>query len=325
MQNLSFLYCFDENYNTQAFVAINSLLENIDEKININIIHRNPSSFHIEERKIANNEKVSKLKITKFATTDHHFPKLKNAHVSEATYYRIFAENYIEEDVDFLVYLDADIVCLNNPLPLLYETINKMKSEMKPIAARTEGSRTNYDDWTSQQAEAFFKRLDLEGENYFNAGVLVMNFKMWRKENSQKNLLNVMKKYKENIIYWDQDLLNKTFDNNFLEMDSGLNFNLGIHDNVNYSYEYVEKNISFLHFSGKGKPWNLESIHYRNSNFYQKAYRKISSKKYHIVSNSKIRNSSFLIKNLFNLRVLEYEYPLEFLLRGLSSLITFKK
>ena len=36
----NFLYCFDNNYNIPAFCAIYSLLENVDQKININIMHK---------------------------------------------------------------------------------------------------------------------------------------------------------------------------------------------------------------------------------------------------------------------------------------------
>ena len=35
---LNFLYAFDKNYNEQACVSIYSLLENVDQKINIYIV-----------------------------------------------------------------------------------------------------------------------------------------------------------------------------------------------------------------------------------------------------------------------------------------------
>ena len=37
---LNFLYCFDNNYNKQAFTSIISLLNKSSEKISINIIHK---------------------------------------------------------------------------------------------------------------------------------------------------------------------------------------------------------------------------------------------------------------------------------------------
>ena len=35
---LNFLYAFDKNYNTQAFVSIYSVLQNVTEKINLYLI-----------------------------------------------------------------------------------------------------------------------------------------------------------------------------------------------------------------------------------------------------------------------------------------------
>ena len=80
--------------------------------------------------------------------------------------------------------------------------------------------RNDYENWTKEEAEKFFRRLDLKGNNYFNAGVLVMNFNMWKDNDTQKSLLSILEKYKKNIIYWDQDLLNKAFDNNFMDMSN---------------------------------------------------------------------------------------------------------
>ena len=45
---LEVLYCFDENYNKQAFTSIYSLLEKSSEKLNVNIIHKsyNDNDFY---------------------------------------------------------------------------------------------------------------------------------------------------------------------------------------------------------------------------------------------------------------------------------------
>ena len=41
----NFVFAVDENYNHQLFYSIYSLLENIDSKINLYIIHKNPVTF----------------------------------------------------------------------------------------------------------------------------------------------------------------------------------------------------------------------------------------------------------------------------------------
>ena len=57
-----------------------------------------------------------------------NFPNIENSHVSEATYYRIFAEKFLPKEVTFYTYLDADIICINNPILYLNAIINEMKA-----------------------------------------------------------------------------------------------------------------------------------------------------------------------------------------------------
>ena len=42
---LNFVYCFDENYNSQALTSINSVTEKSSQRINLYIIHENPKSL----------------------------------------------------------------------------------------------------------------------------------------------------------------------------------------------------------------------------------------------------------------------------------------
>ena len=47
---INLLYCFDDNYNYQAFSSIISILDKVNEDINIFVIHKNKKViifFHI--------------------------------------------------------------------------------------------------------------------------------------------------------------------------------------------------------------------------------------------------------------------------------------
>ena len=101
---MNFLYCFDKNYNIQAYVSIFSLLENVNKKINIYIIHKEPEKFKKYKKKILKHEKLNELHIQKFVNV-FEFPGLFEAHVSEATYYRLFIEDYIPKNVEHLIFL----------------------------------------------------------------------------------------------------------------------------------------------------------------------------------------------------------------------------
>ena len=68
-----------------------------------------------------------------------------------------------------------------------------------------------------------FKNLELVGTNYFNAGVMFIDYKKWKNKTSINKFLDLIECYKEKIIFWDQDVLNKFFDNNFLKLMDNLN------------------------------------------------------------------------------------------------------
>ena len=74
---INILYCFDSNYNVQAAVSINSILEKFNNDINIYIVHDNPSSFKKFEEKLKNKKNLNSLNIYRFDNTEYDFPKFK--------------------------------------------------------------------------------------------------------------------------------------------------------------------------------------------------------------------------------------------------------
>ena len=42
---LNFVLCFDQNYNNVAHLFLHTLFSKVDEKVNIHIIHDEPSTF----------------------------------------------------------------------------------------------------------------------------------------------------------------------------------------------------------------------------------------------------------------------------------------
>ena len=125
----NFVFAVDENYNHQLFYSIYSLLDNIDSKINLYIIHKNPmtfSNFHNLLKKEFDN---FNLYIYKFEYSSFYFPEVENRHVSEATYYRLFIDKIIPEEVDQYIYMDADIICVNNPEHYINEVFEDMSKK----------------------------------------------------------------------------------------------------------------------------------------------------------------------------------------------------
>ena len=308
---LNYLYCLDENYNFQALNSINSLLEQSSEKVNLYIIHKNSSDFKEILTKIPNFNQIASLKIFDFQNNKTSFPDLEGAHVSEATYYRMFIDEYLTDEVDYLTYLDSDIICLNDPTQMIKHEIGKMKKENTPLGAKTEGTRDN--------SPELFQQLGLKNDNHFNAGMIIIDFQKWKSNYTKDILLRTMDERKDKIIYWDQDILNIVFDDNYTKIDGNLNYNHSVFTNININSADFSK-IVFMHYSGKSKPWGLDNILNDNSNYYQESFRKLGMGKYHIVFDGRYKTLLNFVKILLTLKFLKMEYSTRYIAGSFKSL-----
>jgi len=281
----NFLYCFDANYNIQATISMLSLLDNVENKLNIYIIHDQPKSFEKYLKKIKKNKNLNSVEIYKFKDNKHDFPNLGNSHVTYATYFRVFIANYLPKEIDFLTYIDADILCLQNPEQEINKVVGKLESTGLAIAGLTEGKRS-----TSQDS---FTNLGLKNNRYFNAGLIVIDYKQWQKLNLTNSLLQIMNKNFNNIIFWDQDLMNLYFDGQYLELPRELNYTP---ESIYAEKLPSDSNIYFLHYAGSKKPWYFENVFLNLSKYYQNAYKKYFSNQYHATAKLKKHELSPIFK-----------------------------
>ena len=78
------------------------------------------------------------------------------------------------------------------------------------------------------------------------------------------SFLHLINFYKDKIIFWDQDVLNKFFDNKFLELSNNLNFR--VYEPVDYNQ--LDSEAILLHYSGNAKPWTIQGGYKRSSQFF---------------------------------------------------------
>ena len=229
IKQLEFVYCIDKNYNKQAFLSIASLLDNIEiGKPVVNIIHKSPRSFNKFRNKLSNLYPNLEINLFKFKYKIKNFPNLKNSHVSEATYYRIFIANHINSKSKFVIYLDADAFIVSNPIKELNSAIKELQSKNLLLAAKT----TDY--FQKQESLDIFQRLNMN-DKYFNAGVLVINMEYWIKNNISQKLQDRVWEIKEDIVYWDQDVLNSFVNGKYVELADSLNCIINIEEKIDES------------------------------------------------------------------------------------------
>ncbi len=325
---MNFLYCIDENYNTQTLTSIKALSNTVSKEVNIYIIHKQPETFFAYKDKILKMKNIKNIFVYEFKMPSNMiFPEVNGKHVSEATYYRFFVADYVR-DQDSIVYIDSDIICLNDPIDEIQKNIDKMKKMNYFICAKTDSTRANSED--------LLNRLNMKNDSYFNAGVLLINLNLWRESNLKDLLINKMIEIQNKIIYWDQDVLNSLIDGRYIDISKKLNFTLfegknaeepeaNFHDKdfVNY-LENIRKDIFMVHYAGKFKPWSLLGVLHPNSIFYQENYKQLGLGDIHVETNSYRILFKNLIFALFNIDIFSSRYKLLFIFKLLKNLFNIK-
>jgi lipopolysaccharide biosynthesis glycosyltransferase len=259
-----FVYCIDKKYNKQAFLSISSLIEHSNGvKLKINLIHKSPNSFNKYKRIINKTYPEIDLNIVKFKFNIKGYPKLKNAHVSEATYYRIFIGDHIKTSSNFIIYIDADAYIVNSPFIQIKESIDNMSKKNILLGAKT----TDY--FSMQQSLDIFERLDIN-DKYFNAGVLVINLKKWNEESISSKLQQQVKKIENEIVYWDQDVLNSFINGDYYEISNELNHIV----NLNLKESFDANRVKIIHYVGGLKPWDKKGKEADPNTYYQSLNKK---------------------------------------------------
>ncbi len=316
---MNFVYAIDANYNQQAYISINSLAKNIDEEISILVIHQDPSSFNKYKEQLINLQNIKQITIKRFESDWKNFPELEEAHVSEATYYRLFIDEYLDKEVEFYIYLDADVVCINNPLSEISRSIKKMDALNLSIAARTENVLIVNKE-TRMDYRHMFERLKMKSGSYFNAGVMIINHNEFLKNNTYSLLRDHLVENISNIEYWDQDVLNSYFDGEYVELIEQLNFKMLL-TSVTYPNSHLEANVLLIHYQGSWKPWSIRGALNMNSEFYQNYFYELGLGKYHLVNTWRIDALFNILKGVFSLKVFKLERPIHFLFASLKSLL----
>ena len=215
---INFLLIGDKNYNLQLVNSINSLANNFDltgKDSTIYIIHKNPSSF----KKYLKYLKFNKIEIIKFKNEFKVLNNVKNSHLSEVTYYRLYIDKLINLKKGFLIYFDADLYFLNNSTKYIEESIVELQKTNKTIAAVEEKIIT------SQNIE-YFNKLGFRNEAYFNAGFIIFNLAKCVEENFFEKLRQRLAKVNFELKYWDQDILNSVVNGRFLSLENKINYGI---------------------------------------------------------------------------------------------------
>lgn len=251
METIHIALAADENYAQHAGITLLSILARYK--------HKNPLSIVILSNGIsaASKEKLISLAEGRDCTIacieieDEQFGGVEGRkHYTKATYCRLFLPELLPESVDKILYLDTDVIVRHDITPLWETDI----SQHHAAAVEDLGMKSNYVESLGIPLERL----------YFNAGVLLMNLRKWREDNTGGKCLDYALNPPKPLVFVDQDALNVTLQGKWLPVDLKWNVTRGY---FKKTWKWRGRKVlpaalwdavrdpAIIHFTSTYKPW----------------------------------------------------------------------
>ncbi len=243
---MNILISVDNKYLEIAKVMLFSLKNNVSEKINVYVLYQGDNNAFDQFKNVMKKMGINAFKIeveeglVQGLTVGFHY--------SAAMYFRIFAHLLLPENIERVLYLDADLI-IKKDITSFYN--QDFEDKYMVVCCDKYCERED----VSKQKE----KLGISKEHkYFNSGVLLMNLEKMRKDISKELLLSYIVRLQDKLLYPDQDILNTIYENKVKYNDySEYNFQTFKKDKVSNSQL---KDAYTLHFVGEEKPWQYNGI-----------------------------------------------------------------
>jgi lipopolysaccharide biosynthesis glycosyltransferase len=233
---------FDQNYLSPFYALLMSILEHNS---------RNKIVIHAIITGVTENEQEQIREFIRKHGHDINFYEIDQEYVSKfvlvskwtaAVYYRLFFTFLIPADVQRLLYIDTDVLVVNDLSELYRQDLHSY-----PVGAV-------YDNYVKTAPQ-----LGIEQEgNYFNSGVLLIDVAKWKEQQISEKAMQFLADYPDKIKFVDQDALNAVLKNNWKKMDWKYNtmYSLIPQDIRKDQLDDFIKDKVILHFTLQ-RPWNM--------------------------------------------------------------------
>lgn len=227
-----------------ARIMLKSLYANNHEKIALYVFYSELDQKKIYELRRWMKKNCYELHLMKI--DDSMLQGVPVAALSKETYFRLFAPQFLPKDVHKILYLDSDMIISGN-ISACYHL--DMKDNLFMAVPDT-----------SDGVDEMKQLLNMQTATYINAGVLLMNLDLLRKEFDLKKVLLFAKKNPDKVKTCDQDLINGFYHDRIGIMKWEYNYEARFHgfrDVIKYPLFYLKntKNIKVIHYMGADKPW----------------------------------------------------------------------
>ena len=239
-ESMNIVCSCDNGFLPHTATMLCSLMENSESPLHIYLLHNGISRQEL----IRLSEFIAEYgnQLDPLEVDVNSLVSLKvDGHVSAATYYRLLIPVILPSTVEKVLYLDSDII-VRSSLTDLWNT----DLQEHPIAA------------VEESGDVGRERLGIPYQGkYFNAGVLLINLRVWRERSIHVETLAFIRKHLDIIQLWDQDGLNAVMSGQWLELPCHWNVQNGHFLDAAHRARYPDiiKNPAIVHFTGAQKPW----------------------------------------------------------------------
>ena len=248
LKEIPIFFAVDDTYIPFLAVSLQSLVDNSSDKnkYEIKILYT-----HVSEENMQKIKKYEKENIKiEFVDLSNNLQRVQGKlytrnYFTSTTYYRLFIPELYPQ-YDKVLYIDSDVTILTDIAGLYNQEIGD-----NLVAAIPDGA--------VQTIEVFQEYVEkvigvIDYNNYFNAGILLMNLKELRKYKFQEKFLYLLEKVKYEVAQ-DQDYLNRLCKGRVKLLDDLWNKMpiMGVSD----------KKPNIIHFNLGFKPWHFDDIPYQ--------------------------------------------------------------
>ena len=159
-------------------------------------------------------------------------------HVTVGAYFRLMMGEVLPSTVKHVLYLDTDIAVHRSLEDHFNTATDMLDASGFPVAAVSENT----------DSTQHLHRAGLITGPYLQSGVMLIDLPKWKEAFSVEYFKKILTEYKENIRWWDQDILNIALKDRWLELPRIWNGTPGNRNSETLIY----------HYAGNQKPWRFK-------------------------------------------------------------------
>lgn len=243
MDLINIVLTSSEYYAPYTYVLMLSILENTSRKVKFYILTTDITESTKDRFETLKNSGTCEIEYVEVDLKNYPLPKQQRANA--IVYSKMNLPKFIPDLKKCLV-LDSDII---------------VKIDVGEIYDIDLGE--NYVAWVPDQIDIAKKKEDFWLDNfnmpkdkqYINSGVLLLNLEAYKKDSIEKKLLENYKKFKKDILFFDQDLFYITLSDKCIYLDYEYNYLSQLPYTDSEIKERLKKTAKIIHYGADLKPW----------------------------------------------------------------------